>query len=310
MIAPWLTAVETEFRERLAGGRLAHALLLAGPAGCGKRELASGFIASLLCLESKYPACGACRSCSLLESGAHPDHQLLTFEDHPKSGEPRKEIVIEQVRRLIAASQLTRGLSPRKTALLEPAEAMTHGAANALLKTLEEPPGEAVLVLVSHHPERLPATIRSRCQNLHVRPPGRTQALAWLTETTNGDAESAALALDAAAGSPLRARRLLEDGSTDQYRLVSESLERLLAATEPPTDAAAAFAGLDPESLWTWLSLRAANEVRRRGASGRDMRPASELQQLADRYRRFVPTPVRKDLLLQDWLIQWSRLKA
>ena len=308
MTAPWLAAVENEFQERLAGGRLPHALLISGPGGCGKRELASAFIAGLLCLESRYPACGACRSCSLLETGAHPDHHLLTFEENPKSGELRKEIVIGQVRRLIEAAQLTRSLSPRKTALLEPAEAMNHSAANALLKTLEEPPGEAVLILVSHHPERLPATIRSRCQNLHVRQPERQQALGWLTDETRADAESAGLALDAAAGSPLRARALLESGSTDQYRLVSETLDRLRAEQEMPSAAAADFAALNPESLWSWLSLLAAGEVRRRAASGDGMRLASELQQLADRYRRLVPTPVRKDLLLQDWLIQWSRL--
>ena len=156
MIHPWLKPIEDEFQERLAGERLAHAFLLQGPEDVGKQALATEFIAGLLCLKTSFPACGECRSCSLLESGAHPDRHILTFEEHPKKDELRKEIVIEQVRRLIASLQLTRSLSPRKAALICPAEAMTISAANALLKTLEEPPGDSVLILVSHNPARLP----------------------------------------------------------------------------------------------------------------------------------------------------------
>ena len=230
MTYPWLKPIEDEFRERLAGGRLAHAFLLNGPEDIGKHALATEFIASLLCLEHSYPACGECRSCSLLESGAHPDRQILAFEEHPKKDELRKEIVIDQVRRLIASLQLTRTLSPRKAALICPAEAMTISAANALLKTLEEPPGDSVLILVSHNPARLPATIRSRCQNLNVKLPDASLSLEWLSDHCEAGCENVATALQAAAGSPLRALRMLEDESTDQYRLVSDQLEALRRA--------------------------------------------------------------------------------
>jgi DNA polymerase III subunit delta' len=318
---PWLQAVETEFVERLQGGRVAHAFLVSGPPGTGKGELAGRFMASLLCLENGYPACGACRSCTLLQTGAHPDGHVLTFEQHPKKDELRTEIVIGQVRRLIESLQLTNTISRRKAALIVPAEAMNSSAANALLKTLEEPPGDATLLLVAHQPSRLPATIRSRCQSLHVRVPDRQAALAWLqraagaatAQAGNEAVEVAALALEAAAGSPLIALRMLRGGETRSYRELDATLDTLRAGRCEPAAAMTALAGIDPAQLWFWLSLRAARETRacldrdRPGRLGLARRCA-DLQREADRNRRLVPTPVRKDLLLQDWLIQWSRL--
>ena len=306
MSYPWLEAVEAELAERLQGGRVAHAFLIAGPAGTGKRDLAGRFMASLLCLERRHPACGTCRSCNLLRTGAHPDGHVLTFEQHPKKDELRTEIVVEQVRRLIDALQLTNTISRRKAALIFPAEAMNSSAANALLKTLEEPPGDAALLLVAHQPSRLPATIRSRCQALNVRLPERATAQAWLEQAAGGGAE-AATALEAAAGSPLIALRMLQEGATAAYRTLDDTLDALRAGRCEPAVAMAAVAETEPQLLWSWLSLRAARETRQFLDRPGLARCFAGLQQEADRNRRLLPTPVRKDLLLQDWLIQWSR---
>jgi DNA polymerase-3 subunit delta' len=305
---PWLASVENEFAERLRGDRLAHALLLAGPAGTGKTDLARRFMASALCLEECYPACGSCRSCTLLRGGAHPDGHLLTFERHPKREGLRTELVVDQVRQLTAALQLTSTISRRKAAVIHPAEAMTRNAANALLKTLEEPPGEALLILVSHHPSQLPATIRSRCQSLDVRLPSRGEARQWLVSEAGADAADADLALEAAADSPLNAVRLLEQGGSEAYRAVTQALDDVRAGRREPAGALADMADVDPELLWSWLSLRAAGETRRRLAENRLAKALAGLQLEADRNRSLMSTPVRKDLLLQDWLIQWARL--
>ena len=106
MTYPWLEPVVAEFTDRLRAGRMAHAVLLSGPAGLGKTELARGFLTSLLCSEESWPACGGCRSCQLLRSGAHPEGHILTFEQHPKKDELRKELVVDQIRRLTAAGAL------------------------------------------------------------------------------------------------------------------------------------------------------------------------------------------------------------
>ncbi len=311
MTYPWLQDVEAEFRERLQSGRLAHALLLSGPAESGKVELATRFLASALCLEDSYPACGQCRSCQLLASGAHPDGHVLTFEEHPKkAGEMRKELVIDQVRRLTASLYLTNTISRRKAALVYPVEAMNKHTANALLKTLEEPPGETALILVSDDPARLPATIRSRCQGLHVRLPGAAAAMAWLQGQPGVAAADAEKALQAAAGSPLRALRMLQDGGVDQFVELSRMLDGLLSGSDSVPQALAALAAVDPERLWSWFSLRAAAETRAAVVGAGNAVAASRLQQEADRNRGLARTPVRKDLLLQDWLIQWSQLNG
>jgi DNA polymerase-3 subunit delta' len=308
MKLPWLESVETEFAERIGSGRLAHALLLSGPAGTGKRQLAQAWVAALLCLENRVPACGRCRSCQLLQSGAHPDYRYITFEINENNGNLRTELVIGQVRSLIGSLQLTTTISPRKVAMIWPAEALNRNAANALLKTLEEPPGNTVILLVSDDPGRLTATIRSRCQNLQVRPPERAVALDWLLAAGEHDATEAEIALAAAAGSPLKAREMLEEGATGQYH----QLRTTLAGMQRGASGAALgeLAGIDPERLWTWLSLCAAEKVRRQLDDRESAKRFSELQRQADRNRFLLPSAVRKDFLLQDWLIQWADINV
>ena len=196
----WLDPVRAEFIDRLNSGRLAHALLVCGPAGTGKLDFAREMVNGLLCLEGSMPACGNCRSCQLLNTGAHPDFRLVDYELNDK-GVLRTELVIDQVRNLISALQLTTTISTRKVALLHPAEAMNRNAANALLKTLEEPPGDTVLILVSHDPGRLPVTIRSRCQSLQIRLPDQKTLIGWLSEHSGCNQAEAQSALEAAAGS-------------------------------------------------------------------------------------------------------------
>ena len=309
MTMAWLNPVREEFRKRLQGDRLAHAFLLSGQTGTGKQGLAMEMAAALLCLENSLPACGSCRSCQLLLSGAHPDFRILSFELN-KSGKLRTEIVIDQVRQLISFLQLTTTISEKKVALVQPAEAMNRNAANALLKTLEEPPGDAVIILLSNDPSRLAVTIRSRCQKLQVRSPDTDTVLAWLLEEEACGEVEAISALKAAAGSPFRARDLLSTGGPDHYRLVSDTLESILEGRCAPASAMSALGDVEPDQLWTWLSLSAADRFRRTMDNHRVAISLSQLQNMADRNRTLLSSPVRKDLLLQDWLIQWSRLHA
>jgi len=143
-------------RRVLAGGRLGHAYLFAGPEGVGKRLMALAVARVLFCTNGN--GCGECTACRKLEHGNHPDLHLLEPDG--------ASIKIEQIRAIQRDLSLRPFEGSRKVCLIEAAETMTVAAANALLKTLEEPPGDTLLILLSSQPQRLLETIRSRCQLL------------------------------------------------------------------------------------------------------------------------------------------------
>ena len=211
MNAPWVDAAWAQWTRRVADQRVPHAVLIAGPAGLGKRELAGDIGAALLC-DARRPdgrACGACRACRLLGAGTHPDFRRITFELNEDTDKLRTEIVVDQIRALRDAMAQTSQFGGWRVALFDPAEGMNTASFNALLKTLEEPAARAVLLLVTDRPSALPATIRSRCQRIDLRFPPREQSLAWLVG--GGLAEAAASeALDLAAGNPGLARDYAE----------------------------------------------------------------------------------------------------
>jgi DNA polymerase-3 subunit delta' len=197
MIYPW----QHEIWKRLMSGKanLPNALLLQGRGGIGKFRLASILAQALLCdspLASGEP-CEQCGSCGWFKAGGHPDFRLLEPEaqsaatdatgeaaDQAKSTDKKASqvITVTQVRELADFVNLTTHRNGMRIILIHPAEAMNPQAANALLKTLEEPPAGTLFILVSHHSQRLLPTVRSRCQKVDVSLPDREAALIWLKE--------------------------------------------------------------------------------------------------------------------------------
>ncbi|MFZ1908861.1 MAG: DNA polymerase III subunit delta' [Burkholderiales bacterium] len=249
MIHDWNNDLWTELAGTVK--RLPHALLIHGPDGIGKRALAEHFAQFLLCEgpPSERP-CGRCVACRWFIAGNHPDVRWLEPEAIAKptaiegeeadraggrTAKPSLEIKVEQVRALADFLNIGSHRGRRRIALVHPAEAMNLHAANSLLKSLEEPPSDAVFVLVSHRPARLLATIRSRCVALPVGLPRRSEAEAWLR--ANGVADAARW-LAFAGGAPLRA---LEYGSGPR----GETTMRLLNALQAGTPQAAATGDRD-----------------------------------------------------------------
>jgi len=309
MIYPWLSEHWSFFLRRLEQNRLAHALMIEGPAGSGKQALADAMVAKLLCSEDEPEACGHCRSCTLLVGGAHPDRFDVHFE------KDSTVIKVDQIRALIASLNLTSFVSARKVACIHPADGMNIAASNALLKSLEEPVGDAVLILVCSIPARLPITIRSRCQSVVVSQPDKQVVLDWLEKTAGKPRDVLEAALQAAGGSPLRAVGYIESPETNAHGDVQKGLATLLVHPGSVSTISAGFAGLDSDDMWRWLSMSMGEAVRHVMAdartnwipAGRQLRaePLLELQKQADINRHLPVPPIRGDLLLQDWLIRW-----
>lgn len=209
-------------------GRLPHALLLRGPEGVGKGRFALRLLAALLCEAPEFAGrpCEACRGCRLVAADTHPDRQLVV------PPEDKRQIGIDQVRALIERVGLTAQYGGRKAIAVMPAEGMTRAAANTLLKTLEEPPGDTVFVLVSHRAGALPATIRSRCQLVDFPLPQADAARAWLAaELDDGGAAAAVLRL--AHGAPLAALALATGEGLAAREAILADLEGLIGGGDP-----------------------------------------------------------------------------
>lgn len=229
--------------------RLPHALLLTGQRGIGKFDLAYRFAASLLCEQptNTHEACGVCAACGWMSQGNHPDFRLVQpealSEESAEEGEtaskkkPSQQITIDQVRALEDFLHVGTHRRGARVVLVHPAEAMNRSAANALLKSLEEPIQDTVFVLVSSEPERLLPTIRSRCQVTPVARPEVARARAWLTDAGVEDAERW-LAL--AGGAPLLAAEL---GSSDERGLLDGLIAELSRGKQ--IDSLSAAAALD-----------------------------------------------------------------
>lgn len=204
---PWLNKQWQQLQSQKAGGKLPHALLFAGPAGLGKYEFAIDFAKSILCgnPQDNGAACGHCRSCIKFAADTHPDSYLITPE------ETGKQIKIDQIRELITQFSLASHQGGYRATIISPAENMTLAASNSLLKTLEEPPANTLLMLVTARPNSLPATILSRCQRLKFAAPDRTQAYDWLKNTQNLSDPDVTSALAVANNSPLKAISYLDN---------------------------------------------------------------------------------------------------
>ena len=199
--ASWLQPAREQLLAGLRMQRVAHALLIQDAPGAGGGQLGLWLAQRLLCgAPTPQGPCGVCAACRSVAEDRHPDFtRLALIEDS-------KQIRVEQARELSAHLALASHQGGYKVALIDPADALNWNAANALLKTLEEPPARTVLILVAQQPSRLPATILSRCQRVRIRAPERAPALEWLNRFVGEGPWDAVL--DVVGNAPLVAAQL------------------------------------------------------------------------------------------------------
>lgn len=166
----WQTLIAYKIKQRIPSG-----LMLCGLPGIGKTGLTQHYAQYILCQHNNTQPCQHCRSCQLYKAGTHPDLKILQPE------EPGGTIKIGQVRELVEQLVHTPNLSEYQVAIINKAEDLNRSAANALLKNLEEPHGQVLLLLISEQPQAVPATIRSRCQMLKLPVPSKAQAMDYVT---------------------------------------------------------------------------------------------------------------------------------
>ncbi|MDB6088707.1 MAG: hypothetical protein JWN85_1491 [Gammaproteobacteria bacterium] len=209
-----------------AAGRLPHGLLLHEAPGAGGDWLAKWIAQLVLCRGGTDGPCGSCLGCHGVVTAQHPDLVVL------QPIEESRQIRIEQVRELSEELALTSHQGGYKVAILTPADALNRFAANALLKTLEEPPQRTLLMLVVTQPSRLPATILSRCQRVRLRAPGRAEAVSWL-EATRGTGDWNAV-LDTLGEAPMLAAEVDPAAVVQVGAEVRRALDEVMAGTADP----------------------------------------------------------------------------
>jgi DNA polymerase-3 subunit delta' len=305
-LPPWLGEIALALDQRLRSGGLPHALLIAGPRGLGKRRLVDWLVARVLCMAPgpDGTACGRCRECILRLAGTHPDLWRTEPQERADGGR-RQEILIDQIRELIPHLAAAGQRGGHCLAIVDPADRLTPSAANAFLKTLEEPAPRRLLILVADEVERVPATVRSRCTRIEVRTPSPAHALSWLEEQ-GLDGESARKALELADGQPLRALELAGGDALALSAAVASELSELARGTLSAAALARDWVADRPELrmrlaerfAWRWLRPRALTD------------PAlfSKLEAWlaeAERVRQELSTPLRAEFLIAGVLARW-----
>lgn len=244
-VAPWQRREWQRLLRLLREQRLPHALLLRGLSGTGVGDFARGLAHRVLCRGplAETP-CGSCRDCVLNAAGTHPD--LLQLAPERSGGAIR----VEQVREVVAFGQATAQQGGYRVVIINPAHAMNASAANALLKTLEEPGRSTLLLLVTSAPGMVMPTIRSRCQDLALPAPAADLARGWLGERLD-DPQALQFLSGFAPRQPLYALRLAPQVAA--MREVVRALVGLIGGTSDPMQTAASWLQFDTDEILQWL---------------------------------------------------------
>ncbi len=298
--AAWHDTIWQQLSQRLQNDQLPHALLFRGQSGVGKRDFAMAFAQNVLCHQSvSGKACGQCRSCQLNIAGTHPDLLLIEPEERGK------QIKVDQVRRMIEFTEKTPQQGGFRVVVLCPAENMNISSANALLKCLEEPGRDTLMMLVSQQVSALLPTIRSRCQQVLFSKPDYQQGLQWL-RSTGIEAGQAETLLQLAAGEPMTALRYGQEGFLEQRATMKSGLAGLVRGKLTPAEIALDWNGFDITVVLEWLALWLQEMVRYRATGDESLLVTSDMARML----KYVADQAGERQLLEchEWILEQRSL--
>ncbi|MCM0147394.1 DNA polymerase III subunit delta' [Photobacterium galatheae] len=219
MSYPWLTTIWQQWQQLLSQDRMHHAMLLIAPVGCGSEALIRQLANTVLCQNGVTEPCGICHSCQLFAAETHPDCHSI----RPQDG---KAISIDAIRQCNHWAWETSQLGGKRVVLIEQAENMGEAAANALLKTLEEPPANCQFILTTAELDRLLPTINSRCNKWRLLLPPEQDVKRWVESQLKQAVKMEAIRLNGNA--PLAALHFIEQGQDIRHQNLLESFHQFL----------------------------------------------------------------------------------
>lgn len=316
---PWQQHDWQQLQNYVIQKRVPQALLINGALGIGKQHLAEKFAHALLCEQPNLNGfnCGTCSSCLLIKAQTHPDFMEITPE------EVGKNITIGQIRSLIEKLSLKPQFERYRVILLHPADALNNAAANAFLKYLEEPTERTILILVTHRMNKLPATVKSRCQKFTLEMPQKDLVLQWLAQQTS----NAEIVLNLAQGSPLLAQQYATDEHLTQRKECFAEFLAVASQKNHPVLIAEKWLKLPETTLLFWLTswvidlMRYRHQITPKNLYHADFKV--ELSQLATQVsplelykfydlllksRQRLETQINKQVLWEEILITWALL--
>ncbi len=306
---PWQHDTWQNWQHYLTQSKIPHALLLHGRRGCGVHDFALRLCCSLLCnSDNNSKLCLECGGCRLFLTGNHPDYLMIEAE--------QDQIKIEQVRYAINFLQLSRHYPNHKIVLIKEVDKLNYAAANSLLKTLEEPPVESIILMTCRQPSTLTPTIRSRCHRIHIKEPG-TEAIAWLAFEMSISEEAAKQKLMLSNNSPLIA---LEEASDKPNKLLFyRELEQWMAKQITTHDFVDRWCDKRADEIQQWLLEHLQHTIIKQvkemafnqiNSTSTEANPKNLLYWLYQRQIercRFAKQNINPRLLLEGGLLEWRK---
>lgn len=311
----WFQPEFQRIAEDANAGRLAHALMLTGVEGIGVNEFAYDLACYRLCDKAAYIefdannqnsniACGDCKSCRLIASGSHPDLKILEPEGAAQI------IKVDQIRAVIDFVSQTPQISAWKTIVIRPAHRMNHNASNALLKALEEPPGNSLLILATDRPQTMLPTIRSRCAQIRLPAPTEEQTEQWLN-AQGFDGKTIKDAIELIGCKPLKIQYWRENNLLSTSQTISSTLGDLTIAKIGAVDAAKSLSTIEKTFLMDALIRQVALNMKKHIGESRLFSRYETTYDLLLDAKRSVESGANPNLqlLLESIFIRWPSVK-